>query len=112
MDSNDSHSVVLITGASNGLGKALAVVYAKAGHNLLLTGRDTSALQETVAIAEGAGVTVFSIVQDFTASDAIDKIMAFIESNHLTVAVLILMQILLISQKKMLVCYYRSTFKA
>ncbi|MBP6918684.1 MAG: SDR family NAD(P)-dependent oxidoreductase [Legionellaceae bacterium] len=89
MDSNDSQSVVFITGASNGLGRALAVVYAKAGHNLLLTGRDASALQETVAIAEGAGVTVFSIVQDFAASDAIDKIMAFIESNHLTVAVLI-----------------------
>lgn len=37
MDSNDSQSVVFITGASNGLGRALAVVYAKAGHNLLLT---------------------------------------------------------------------------
>ncbi len=89
MDSNNSQSVVLITGASNGLGKALAAVYAKAGHNLLLTGRDASALQETVALAEAAGVIVFSIVQDFSASDAVDKIITFIESKHLNIAVLI-----------------------
>ncbi len=66
MDSNDSQSVVLITGASSGLGKALAVVYAKAGHNLLLTGRDASALQETVTIAEDAGVAVLSIFKDIS----------------------------------------------
>ena len=89
MDSNDSQSVVLITGASSGLGKALAVVYAKAGHNLLLTGRDASALQETVTIAEDAGVAVFSIVQDLATNDAIANLMAFIESNHLNIAILI-----------------------
>jgi short-subunit dehydrogenase len=36
---------ILITGASNGLGAALAQVYAKAGHNLILVARDVQRLQ-------------------------------------------------------------------
>lgn len=89
MDSHGSDSLVLITGASNGLGKALAGVYAKAGHHLLLTGRDPVALKETVAMAERAGSTVYSIAQDLTDSDAIDNIMAFIEAKQLAIDILI-----------------------
>jgi short-subunit dehydrogenase len=40
------NSVVLITGASSGLGKELALKYAKKGAQLMLTGRNEKALEE------------------------------------------------------------------
>lgn len=89
MDSPASQSLVLITGASNGLGKALAMVYAKAGHPLLLTGRDANALQETVILAEQAGSKVYSIAQDLSDNTAIDNIIQLIEANQLNVSILI-----------------------
>ncbi len=89
MDSPASQSVVLITGASNGLGKALAIVYAKAGHALLLTGRDPIALQETVTLAEQAGVLVYSFAQDLSSQDAVDNIMNYITAKQLNIGILI-----------------------
>jgi len=46
---------VLITGASSGLGRALAVKYARAGRTLLLTGRNAAGLAETVAECKARG---------------------------------------------------------
>ncbi len=45
--------VVLITGASGGLGHATAPVFAHAGYRVALTGRNTEALEELAATLEG-----------------------------------------------------------
>lgn len=39
---------IVISGASRGIGKAIAIAFARAGHQLLLTARDESRLQQTV----------------------------------------------------------------
>jgi short-subunit dehydrogenase len=54
---------VLITGASSGLGAALAAAYAEPGNNLILFGRDQTRLNETAALCRqrGAGVECISI---------------------------------------------------
>lgn len=44
---------IFITGASSGLGKALAIAYAKQGASLGLVGRNTSALEELAASLPG-----------------------------------------------------------
>jgi NAD(P)-dependent dehydrogenase (short-subunit alcohol dehydrogenase family) len=41
---------VIVTGASRGMGKAIAEVFAQAGHEVLITARDQSKLE---AVAEG-----------------------------------------------------------
>ena len=46
---NKPTKVVLITGASSGIGKALALVYARQGYHGLLTGRNETELQEATA---------------------------------------------------------------
>ena len=51
-------SSILITGASSGLGRALAVRYARQGVRLHLSGRDSARLAEAHAACAARGATV------------------------------------------------------
>ncbi len=51
-------SRILITGASSGIGKALALEYAASGITLLLTGRDQARLQEIAGSCKAKGAAV------------------------------------------------------
>src|ERR1700730_4164774 len=49
---------ILITGASSGIGRALALAYARAGVFLSLTGRDLQRLENTASAARAQGAEV------------------------------------------------------
>ena len=55
---------ILITGASSGLGAALATGYAAAGVRLALTGRDAARLEATAALCRDRGAMVMSATLD------------------------------------------------
>ncbi|NCB49095.1 MAG: SDR family NAD(P)-dependent oxidoreductase [Alphaproteobacteria bacterium] len=55
---------VVITGASSGLGKSLALAYAEKGNTLFLTGRNKDRLSQTKSLAEEKGATVYIKVAD------------------------------------------------
>ncbi|HRQ95624.1 MAG TPA: SDR family NAD(P)-dependent oxidoreductase, partial [Candidatus Accumulibacter phosphatis] len=57
MNSTEDPSTVLITGASSGIGAALAHCFARAGHRLVLVARRADRLQELArALATEHGV--------------------------------------------------------
>jgi NAD(P)-dependent dehydrogenase (short-subunit alcohol dehydrogenase family) len=58
---------VLLTGASRGLGRALAQDLARAGAHVALTARSGPALEETAALCRAAGATDRQIIATFTA---------------------------------------------
>jgi short-subunit dehydrogenase len=58
---------IAITGASSGLGRALALGYAKAGVTLHLAGRDAARLASVAVEARARGAAVFDTVVDVTA---------------------------------------------
>ncbi len=62
---------ILITGASSGLGAALAHAYAAPGKTLCLTGRNKERLLKTVKVAEQYGCTVFWRVLDVCNREAV-----------------------------------------
>ncbi|HLN96118.1 MAG TPA: SDR family NAD(P)-dependent oxidoreductase, partial [Flavobacterium sp.] len=51
---------ILVTGASSGIGKAIATVAAAQGASVCLTARDTAKLEAAKATLEGDGHQIFS----------------------------------------------------
>ena len=65
---------ILITGASSGIGAALAEEYASPGIKLVLIGRNTRRLKITEDICRRLGATVFISVLDVTDEKALERI--------------------------------------
>src|SRR5215470_8877485 len=57
---------ILVTGASSGIGEALAVAYAGPGINLALTGRDAGRLEGVAAACRARGAAVQAAIIDVT----------------------------------------------
>nr|XP_039261336.1 uncharacterized oxidoreductase SAR2567-like [Styela clava] len=56
--------VVIVTGASSGIGAATAVLFANEGANVVVTGRNKERLQETAKKCEAAGAQVLEVIAD------------------------------------------------
>ncbi|MCX5614144.1 SDR family NAD(P)-dependent oxidoreductase [Bombella saccharophila] len=61
---------ILITGASSGIGAALAAYYARSGVCLTLWGRNEERLENTASIARAKGANVETLCIDLTEADA------------------------------------------
>ncbi|MGE0745081.1 MAG: SDR family oxidoreductase [Rhodospirillales bacterium] len=64
---------VLVTGASSGIGRAAALAFARAGDDVVATGRRADAL---AALAEAAGGAVRAIAGDVTEAAFVDRLAA------------------------------------
>ncbi len=65
---------VLVTGASSGLGRQTAITASQMGARVMITGRDTARLQETLDMLEGEGHQQF--IADLTVQGDIDALAA------------------------------------
>ena len=66
--------VTLITGASRGLGRALALACAKEGANLVINSRSEDSLQPVVEEIQGAGAEVLSVAADVSLETEVQKL--------------------------------------
>jgi short-subunit dehydrogenase len=71
----------IITGASSGIGKALAFEFATGGFNLLLTGRKEDALMEVAAACRQSGVETEIVVADLSCPEGVSNLLAAIASK-------------------------------
>lgn len=74
--------VILITGASSGIGEALAKLYAQPGIVLALTGRNAERLGQVAAACRTAGAEVLSAALDVTDAAGLASWIADIEHSH------------------------------
>ena len=73
--------LVLVTGASRGIGRAVAVAAAAAGAELLITGRTIGALEEVDDEIKAAGGTATIVEMDMKDTAAIPRLAAAIEGR-------------------------------
>lgn len=66
------NKTILVTGASSGIGKAIAIACAKMGGNILLSARNLERLNETLSELEGDGHDI--IASDLSSQEGIDKL--------------------------------------
>jgi NAD(P)-dependent dehydrogenase (short-subunit alcohol dehydrogenase family) len=80
---------VMITGASSGIGKAVALKLAKAGGQMLLVARNPERLQETVREVEELGGNAAAYYCDIADLEAVDVMLQLVEQQFGKVDVLI-----------------------
>jgi short-subunit dehydrogenase len=73
-------AVVVITGASSGIGAATAIAFARAGAHLVLAARDLAALEEIALRCQGARVTV--VPTDVTEPSEVNALAARAIEEH------------------------------
>ena len=76
-----SGQVVLISGGSRGIGRALAEGFARRGARVIITGRDQATLEQTAGTLSATGTHVQSLVCDVTQPAAIDRLVAQVISD-------------------------------
>lgn len=81
--------VVLVTGASKGIGKAIAFAMAKEGCRVAISARHKDDLQELADAIEQSGGTAYAIATDLTKTDEIQKLVDRIVNKWGTIHVLI-----------------------
>ncbi len=74
--------VIVITGASSGIGRALAELYAKSGVVLCLTGQNEQRLKEISDICSAKGARVISGLIDVTDAKAMEEWLLDIDDKH------------------------------
>jgi short-subunit dehydrogenase len=87
-NANTSRPTALVTGASGGLGEALARQLAAAGHDLVLVARTEAklhAVADELATSQGTTCTVLAV--DLVAPDAVAELVARLDGRHIDVLV-------------------------
>ncbi len=77
---------ILITGASSGIGAALAIEYAATGNILYLTGRSQSRLENVRKICERKGAQTIAVITDVKNREDIQRIISSIKNLDLVYA--------------------------
>ncbi|WP_254621462.1 SDR family oxidoreductase [Stutzerimonas stutzeri] len=67
-------AVVVITGASSGIGRAAAQAFARQRARVVLAARDDEALQEVAAQCRACGGEALVVVTDMTLSDSVERL--------------------------------------
>jgi NAD(P)-dependent dehydrogenase (short-subunit alcohol dehydrogenase family) len=76
-----SPPVTIVTGASRGIGHAIAAALAAAGHRLTLAARDANRLDEVATRLRARGAEVVAIAADLREPDAADRVVATAEQH-------------------------------
>ena len=71
-----SGAAVLVTGGGSGIGRAIALAFAREGASVTVVGRRPQPLEETVALIEGAGLRGAAITADVTIGEEVARAVA------------------------------------
>ncbi len=88
--SNDDKDFVLITGASEGIGRALAEVFARHGHNLVLTARNRARLESLAQeLKSEHGIAAFILDLDLAEADGPKALFEAVKAEGIAIDILV-----------------------
>ncbi len=88
--SNDDKGFVLITGASEGIGRALAEVFARHGHNLVLTARNRARLESLAQeLKSEHDIAAFILDLDLAEADGPKSLFEAVKAEGITIDILV-----------------------
>jgi NAD(P)-dependent dehydrogenase (short-subunit alcohol dehydrogenase family) len=76
-----SNSVVVVTGASSGIGRATALAFAEAGASVVLTARRDEPLRAAVRECEERGARALAVAADVRDADGVERVAAGAEER-------------------------------
>jgi NAD(P)-dependent dehydrogenase (short-subunit alcohol dehydrogenase family) len=89
MPSSTLRQTVLITGGTDGLGRAAAILLAERGYRVVVTGRSTAKRAEVDAFAKSKNLALSTIEMDVRSDDSVAAAVATVLANHGAIDVLI-----------------------
>ncbi len=85
----EARPIVLVTGASRGVGRGIAVALARAGWAVAISGRDRVALAETASLVIPTGGACMEVILDVTDSQDVERAIGDIEGTFGPIAALV-----------------------
>ena len=76
MPENFTDTSVLVTGGGSGIGRAVALAFAREGARVMVAGRTERTLKETVALVDAAGGEAAAIIADITSGADVQRLVA------------------------------------
>ena len=83
------NKVVIVAGASKGIGKGIAVALAKQGCKVILAARNGDKLAQVVAEITEAGGSAQAVVTDVTDEQSVDNLFAYVNEHHSRLDILV-----------------------
>lgn len=81
--------VTVVTGASQGIGRAIATEFGKGGDTVVLAARNVAGLEETASEIEGAGGSPMVVETDVTSESSVAAMVESVTARHGRVDVLV-----------------------
>lgn len=89
MDLELRNKTALVTGGSKGIGKAIALAFAKEGANVVICGRGAEALEETKKEIEKNGGSVLAVQADLSRNEDVDHLVSKAIDRYQTIEILV-----------------------
>ena len=89
MDLGLKGKAALVTGASSGIGRAVALCLAREGADVIINGRDSARVSAVAAEAKACGVDALTVLADITLAEDVEKMVAAAVSKFGRVDILV-----------------------
>ncbi|RFU61078.1 SDR family NAD(P)-dependent oxidoreductase [Bacillus sp. V59.32b] len=89
MDLELKNKTALVTGGSKGIGKGIALAFAKEGANVVICGRGAEALEETKKEIEKNGGNVLAVQADLSKQEDVDHLVSSAIDRYQTIDILV-----------------------